>query len=166
MGHWEVSGVDSFNAGLDELAARVNAATDETVDDVLDLIQTETTANLSITAHAPLMQTDSLPGEPPADVTGGLIRSLRPTRDPSTGDGVYSGRFGPTTVYSRIQELGGTIHGRPLLSWQTFDGEHFHRHFAASVTLPPRPYLKPAVDEIKDEVRELFKTAWDDALHG
>ncbi|MCZ2155737.1 MAG: HK97 gp10 family phage protein [Bryobacterales bacterium] len=53
---------------------------------------------------------------------------------------------GPSVVYGRIQELGGTV--KPvfakMLHWVDESGEH---HFANEVTLPARPYLRPAVDE-------------------
>lgn len=54
---------------------------------------------------------------------------------------------GPTVVYGRIQELGGVI--KPvfarMLHWvDPKTGEH---RVAGRVTIPPRPYLRPAVDE-------------------
>jgi phage gpG-like protein len=59
--------------------------------------------------------------------------------------------IGPTAVYGRIQEFGGVI--KPVtakrLHWVSEDGEH---HFAMSVTLPPRPYLRPAIDEHENEI--------------
>lgn len=166
MGHWEVTGVDRVNAQFDELAARVNAATDAAVDDVLEFIDDATTAALSLLEHPPFTPTPSAPGEPPARIGGALAASMEPTRDPG-GDGVYSGRIGPTAVYARIQELGGTIvpRGHPYLSWLTLgDDGLMRRVFAHEVTLPPRPYLKPTVENSKDAVRDIFKTAWDDAL--
>ena len=52
---------------------------------------------------------------------------------------------GPTKIYGRIQELGGVIKPvfKKMLSWVGDDGE---RIFAHQVRLPPRPYLRPAVD--------------------
>lgn len=58
---------------------------------------------------------------------------------------------GPSVVYGRIQELGGTIkpvHAK-MLHWISDTGEHI---FANVVHLPPRPYLRPAVDEHKDDI--------------
>lgn len=71
--------------------------------------------------------------------------------------------IGPTKIYGRIQELGGTI--RPLfakaLSW--IDRDTQERRFAKSVTLPARPYLRPAMDEHKNDVfgaiTEMLKAA-------
>lgn len=54
--------------------------------------------------------------------------------------------IGPTAIYGRIQELGGIITPvkAKLLSWVNDAGE---RIFAHMVHLPPRPYMRPAVDE-------------------
>lgn len=66
-------------------------------------------------------------------------------------------KIGPSSVYGRIQELGGTI--KPvrakLLSW--IDPETGKRHVAKRVMLPARPYLRPALDEHKGEVEEAVK---------
>lgn len=60
-------------------------------------------------------------------------------------------RIGPTAIYGRIQELGGTV--RPLvkkeLHWVDEDGKH---HRAKSVTLPARPYLAPAMEDNEDRI--------------
>jgi hypothetical protein len=47
----------------------------------------------------------------------------------------------PLIVYARIQELGGTVtaHGGGVLHWKSGGSDHF----AKSVTLPPRPYMRP-----------------------
>lgn len=62
-------------------------------------------------------------------------------------DGKLTGQVGPTVIYGRIQELGGTIfpRERKFLHWVDASGSHFARH----VTLPPRPYLKPGVEMVK-----------------
>lgn len=61
-------------------------------------------------------------------------------------------------IYARIQEFGGHI--RPvkakLLSWVDDTGE---RHFAKHVYIPPRPYLRPAFDEHKDEIVNVIQQA-------
>lgn len=58
---------------------------------------------------------------------------------------------GPSVVYGRIQELGGwvkTVHAKILRFF--VDGVAV---FAKAVYIPPRPYLRPAVDGHEDEVR-------------
>jgi hypothetical protein len=58
---------------------------------------------------------------------------------------------GPTKLHGRIKEMGGII--KPvfakMLSWINESGE---RVFAKSVTVPPNPYLRPAMDEHHDEI--------------
>ncbi len=63
---------------------------------------------------------------------------------------------GPSVVYGRIQELGGwieAVHAKAL-SWINEQGE---RVFAKKVYIPPRPYLRPAVDEHMDEIEQAVK---------
>jgi HK97 gp10 family phage protein len=60
-------------------------------------------------------------------------------------------------IYARIQELGGHI--RPikakLLSW--IDPGTGERRFSKHVYIPPRPYLRPAFDEHKEEIVEVIQ---------
>ncbi len=68
--------------------------------------------------------------------------------------GEMSGEVGPTVIYGRIQELGGTIFPRraKMLHWVDAGGDHFARH----VTLPARPYLKPGVEASKPLIGKIF----------
>jgi len=60
---------------------------------------------------------------------------------------------GPSVIYGRIQELGGVI--KPvfakMLSWVNDAGE---RVFANVVHIPARPYLRPAVDNNLDKIKD------------
>lgn len=60
---------------------------------------------------------------------------------------------GPTKIYGRIQELGGII--KPvfakMLSWVGDDGK---RIFANQVRIPPRPYMRPAMDENEKDIMQ------------
>lgn len=60
---------------------------------------------------------------------------------------------GPSKLYGAIQEFGGTVRAlhAKMLSWVNDAGE---RIFAFAVHLPARPYLRPAVDEHKDEIEQ------------
>jgi len=70
--------------------------------------------------------------------------------------------IGTDLVYAAMQEFGGTVVpvSAPMLAWQDTDN-HGHKgdewHFAYSVTIPPHPYMRPAIDETKSEV--LLKVA-------
>ena len=59
--------------------------------------------------------------------------------------------FGTNTVYARIHEFGGVI--RPLtaraLAFETADGGF---HIVQQVTIPARPYVRPAMDNNHEEI--------------
>jgi HK97 gp10 family phage protein len=62
-------------------------------------------------------------------------------------------------IYARIQEFGGTI--KPvkakMLHWEE-DGKDI---FAKSVTLPPRPYFRPAIENNEDKIVKAMSDAAD-----
>lgn len=72
---------------------------------------------------------------------------------------------GPSVVYGRIQELGGTI--KPVLaktlSWVNDAGE---RVFANIVHLPARPYLRPAMDDNKKDIEAAIAHQVKKAIEG
>jgi hypothetical protein len=82
-------------------------------------------------------------GSPPAVQSGDLRRSVKPM-PPVGGGPVWAVTVGGTTVYARIQELGGTITAKnfPQL------GNPTAGFFGPQVTLPPRPYIKPTAEKI------------------
>lgn len=72
---------------------------------------------------------------------------------------------GPTVEYGRIQELGGTVlpvHAK-MLHWLNENGEDV---FANVVHLPPRPYLRPAAQDHKDEIFNAVKETLADEIRG
>ncbi len=81
--------------------------------------------------------------------TGNLANSIR-VETTQNGDQARA-LIGPTAIYGRIQELGGTV--KPLtakrLHWVNENGEH---RTALEVTLPARPYLKPAMEDNEDAI--------------
>ena len=82
---------------------------------------------------------------------GGLAGSIQVVLDKSTETSAEVS-VGPTVIYGRIQELGGVITpvAAKMLSWVD-DGV---RIFAHMVHLPARPYLRPAVDEHRQEISD------------
>lgn len=82
--------------------------------------------------------------------TGNLASNWETVLDNVT-DKKAVGHTAPLSVYARIQELGGTIRATnaPALRFQTDDGEW---HIVKAVTIPARPYLRPAADEHKKEI--------------
>lgn len=59
---------------------------------------------------------------------------------------------GTDLEYARIHEFGGVIKAKnaPYLKFQTADGAW---HSVKSVTMPPHPYLRPALDNNKGKVK-------------
>ena len=70
--------------------------------------------------------------------------------------------IGPHVIYGRIQELGGTI--RPIKAKVLHFVIDNRDIFAKQVTLPPRPYLAPAVNDHIDEIRDVMAEAIADGL--
>lgn len=142
-----VQGADALTAALDQIALRVRTATRSATKEATRLVRRRAFVQLNRYSHPPNTPTPSPPGQPPARITGNLRGSLSPTGPYPTGGG-FGGKLGPTTVYSRIQELGGRA-GR--------------NH---SVTLPPRPYMRPTrASVIADgSLRRTFIGAWRRAL--
>lgn len=114
---------------------------------------------LTTSSHPAGTPTPSAPGTPPAIVTGTLRRSVQVADLEITPTGA-SVKVGPTTVYARIQELGGTITPRraPRLAFQVSG----HWVTTMSATLPPRPYLAPTTArKIADgSLRRVWSREW------
>lgn len=128
---------------LKEMQDAAPAATRAAVVAMGLLMAAETKLTLSEFSHSADTPTPSPPGSPPAVVSGDLRRSVKPM--PPVGDGpIWSIIVGGTTVYARIQELGGTITAKnfPQL------GNPEVGFFGVSVTLPKRPYIKPTAEKL------------------
>lgn len=161
--HWEVRGVDRWVEQMQELADRLLNATGKAVDYGMTLIQVEAQRQLTRYSHERGTPTPAPPGGPPALVSGTLKRSIKGRGPRQVSPGRIQGLVGPTVVYGRIQELGGTItpHGQ-YLRWHDAAG---FAHFARSVTLQPRPYMWYAVTLTRSEILENFTWSWNRALH-
>lgn len=96
--------------------------------------------------------------------TGNLAGSINTTVESNDGDSVKVA-VGPSMIYGRIQELGGTIKPvfAPMLHWVDESGAH---HQAMSVTLPAHPYLRPAVDENEDKITKVIGANLKEEIEG
>lgn len=83
---------------------------------------------------------------------GGLAGSI--TVELSGDDKSAEAKIGPTVEYGRIQELGGVIQPVNAKKLVWVDPDTGEKKSAYLVTLPARPYLRPAVDEHEDEIEE------------
>ena len=145
-----VSGGDELRDALTAMAARVRAVTPDAVEDATDVVKEVVYESLVRLQHERGTPTPSMPGEPPAKISGDLADSLTVVGPSEVSAGQFMTVMGPRTVYARIQELGG-------------DAGRGHRSH-----LPERPYLRPATEAAVDDpaVREVFVRAWAAALRG
>lgn len=136
------------------------------------LVERQVKRYLNTYTHREGTPTPSPPGGPPALVSGNLRRSWRnipphPGRRPFT----WEGGGGPTAVYSRIHELGGTIIRTRLprqdlskaagsvTAGQTRKGAGIYR-----IHIPKRPYVRPMVLVLRRGIRRIHVDLWTQAI--
>lgn len=144
----DFKGIPEFVTALKDLDRHAYLVARQAVNNAGALLEAETKKNLAKYSHKPGEPTPSAPGEPPALVSGALRRSVRMRRSYSVEPGVWAVQVGPTSVYSRIQELGG--------------------HAGRRATLPARPYLAPALQRLIDSgaLRDVIEATWRSAWRG
>lgn len=150
-------GVDKFIGAVDLKVTQMRRATAMATAKALHLIERRTKQKLSVRSHQPRTPTPAGPGDPPALITGNLRRSITVMGPEPIGPNAWRGQVGPTAVYGRIQELGGEIHSvhtSMVMMGVTGSG----------IRIPARPYLEPSYEELKDEIRAIFRTAWTEAI--
>ena len=143
-----LTGIDEFTAAINATLAAVDRATADATLVAADLVEARARDNLGRLSHARGTPTPSAPGQPPARIDGTLQDSWKHTPPVPDGLGGWACTLSSNLVYSSIQEVGGWA-GR---------GHRSH--------LPPRPYLRPAVDmaAASGEVRDAFMRAWSTAI--
>lgn len=140
-----VTGTSEAQAALRAIATRAQHANRNTVRDVGFAIEAEAKRQLTTSSHTRDTATPSSPGEPPSLVSGNLRRSVL-TRGPTGSGPAATISVGPTAIYSRIQELGGTAgHGAQL---------------------PARPYLTPAAEHVMGQVMGIAARNWAGVVGG
>ena len=150
-------GVEKFIAAVDMKTDQMRAATMKATAKALHLIEKRAKENLGLLTHRLGTPTPSGPGEPPALITGNLRRSITVAGPVTLTPNTWSGQVGPTAVYGRIQELGGEVssqHTSMVMAGVAGSG----------ITLPARPYLRPAFEASEVEIRAIFQAAWTEAI--
>lgn len=135
-------GAKEFQRAMDGVIVKQAAAAREALALSAHEVEKQAKAELSLGSHAKGEPTNAPPGEPPDLVSGKLRQSVRVDGPRTVGKNSWEAQVGPTVIYGRIQELGG-ITGR-----------------GHAALLPPRPYMKPALDAAASFIRETFRKAW------
>lgn len=153
-----VRGVSAWDIAIEKKMVAVDRVTSKAMREGLRMVERSVKLILRTYTHPEGTPTTSPPGSPPALVTGTLMRSVKP-RGPFPGKKryTYRGTVGPTAVYSRIQELGGRVPNRRRREF----GPQTERGYTR---LPARPYVKPATDRVRRDVRRNFQRRWGAAL--
>lgn len=133
--------MSAMHAKREELETATMAGLDKSAQAVMNSIAAE----LSSTAHSRGTPTPSGPGQPPSLVSGDLRRSII-VEGPRQSGAQFTATVAPTTVYARIQELGGNA-GR-----------------GGSAHLPARPYVRPGVEKALPKIEQIMDDAWRTAL--
>lgn len=131
-------------AVLDGFIARAPLGAEAAANAMADEFRPEVQRVLLAQRHPFATKTPSAPETPPAAISGALAGSMMNEPAVPIGDAEYLAKSGPTTRYSRIQELGGWMEGHPLMHWRE-DGV---QHWSAGHSLPPRPYMKPVLESM------------------
>ena len=142
---FRILGVNELKAAISRMVSEVEATTQEIIR--RSQVEVENAAKAGFTAaHTAGTPTPSAAGSPPAVVTGTLRRSIRSDTPTLVGLGGFVGHVYPTSIYARIQELGGQT-GR--------------NH---ATTLPARPYLAPALDKVRPALSAISRELWGKAI--
>jgi phage gpG-like protein len=141
--HFE--GLSEFQTSIANLVKATEAATKLAVVKAGNIVKKNAQTGLALRSHPKGTWSPSPPGDAPALVTGALRRSIT-VKVSSEGFAGAKAEIGPTIIYGRIQELGGST-GR--------------NH---SVRLPARPYMRPALEYSMPEMSRVYLEAWEAAF--
>lgn len=143
-----ITGLDEAVAALKAMAVAVDKATAEATEMTTAMVEGRARANLARYSHSRGTPTPSPRGQPPAKISGVLQNSFEDTMPSPDGDGGWECELSSGLAYSLIQEVGGWA-GRG------------HRSY-----LPPRPYLRPAVDDLvaSGAIRDTYIRYWEKAI--
>lgn len=119
-------------------------------EDITDMMEEATVAGATVVVRA--AQENSRKGHPKHTrrITGDLFNSIR-IQDKRKYLNRIEIDVGSSQVHARMNEFGGTIRPKKgrFLKFKGKDGEWV---FAKSVQIPPRPFLRPALDENVSEI--------------
>ena len=139
--HGQAGDAVSFASNMGAVLKAIDTAAEHAVDRVAMAVESKARANV----RDKLNTTGVAAGDLMNSVTHTTVKA-----------GMKShARVGSKLIYARIHEFGGTIEAKngEYLTFQTADGEW---HMVPSVTIPARPYLRPAALEGQAALGSVF----------
>ena len=151
-----IRNVKEFDKGVEEMIARVNRASEVIVRQGGQVVARESKKIFlgSPTKKGPNgrgkgQQGQKSPSWPrPTNRTGHLRDSIR-VEVRNRGDNAWESTIGPTTIYGRRVELGGTS-----------------RTNGHTIVTRPFPYMEPGFETSKPELRAIYRKVWTEAVSG
>ena len=151
-----IRNVKEFDKGVEEMIARVNRASEVIVRQGGQVVARESKKIFlgSPTKKGPNgrgkgQQGQKSPSWPrPTNRTGHLRDSIR-VEVRNRGDNAWESTIGPTTIYGRRVELGGTS-----------------RTNGHTIVTRPFPYMEPGFEASKPELRAIYRKIWTEAVSG
>lgn len=157
---------------LKKLTPEIQAALEPVVYAIAAQVQTDAQISLSTGAVSGKNHKPSAPGTPPNTDTGALANSIEVERE-----GPLLARVVVNSPYGAIQELGGTIHhpggtayffkdGKPVFVGKRASAAFYQLPVTQphEITLPERPYMRPAAQKNEKGGKALMKKAVDRVL--
>jgi hypothetical protein len=141
-----------MQAAIDRLAGRANAAVEKATRRGIAFFVA------AAMAHAPVAKSV----QAPRHVGGTLRRSIHIVEVTQTGPGRWLATAGPSVIYGRFRDLGGTIHAKnvPYLKFQ-IDGNWVQ---VESVTQTGSFYMEKGLDDLEGAIEGIIAAAWDEAM--
>jgi hypothetical protein len=151
-----IRNVKEFDKSVEEMIARVNRASEVIVRQGGQVVAREAKKIFlgSPTKKGPNgrgkgQQGQKSPSWPrPTNRTGHLRDSIR-VEVRNRGDNAWESTIGPTTIYGRRVELGGTS-----------------RTNGHTIVTRPFPYMEPGFEASKPELRAIYRKVWTEAVSG
>jgi len=125
---------------LKQLTPQIEAALRPVIETVADMVKVDAQTSITAGSVSGAAHVPSAPGEPPNNDTGVLANSITVEQIDALRCRVVA-----TAPYAAIQELGGT---------------------AGGVTLPERPYMRPAADRNRQSGKRLMEAAVAKVVNG
>lgn len=157
----------NLKAKLQNLSAEIQRQVSASIYEIAGDVQADAQISLSTGAVGGKNHVPSAPGSPPNSDTGALADSIEVER---VGD--LSARVVVHSPYGAIQELGGTINhpggtpyfmkdGKPVFVSNNGYGafHHLPKTKPHTITLPERPYMRPAAEKNRESAQRKIRAA-------